>query len=73
MVHENNWSRDVLLNFLDENLYKIEGKLMRYTKKYKFCHNLWQNLSNIRCNSNCSTSCGKFFRMLNLCPKLVRK
>ena len=25
-VHENNWSRDVLLNFLDTNLYKREGK-----------------------------------------------
>ena len=25
-VHKNNWSRDVLLNFLDTNLYKREGK-----------------------------------------------
>lgn len=32
-VHENNWSRDVLLNFLGTSLYKREGKAITNFKE----------------------------------------
>lgn len=32
-IKENNWSRDVLLSFLETNLYKIEGKAITIFNK----------------------------------------